>query len=111
MENSQLPNDVYLLDEVKPTKEDANRQGQVLWFSQLTGWHQGQWTGSHLSNVTHWSYLPDRPAQAQSREVVLEVAFNVWYDMNFKNGDPQTKVLLRLGYMAGAKFESKGSHF
>lgn len=111
MANKALPSDVYQLTDVKPTKEDSNSDGNVMYYGPLTGWHQANWSRSYMHDATHWTHLPDAPPDVDRREIRLESAFNAWYNAQFEGSDPTTKVLLRLGYMAGANFENRGTNF
>lgn len=111
MENNKLPDDIFLLADVKPTKDDANQAGHVLFYSPLAGWHQATWSRSHMADATHWTFLPDAPPEAERRTVRLESGFNAWYNNQFPGCEPQVKALLRLGYMAGANFENHGTNF
>jgi hypothetical protein len=109
--SNRLPNDVFAMTDVKPTQADANSDGNVMYYGPLAGWHQANWSRPYMEDVTHWSYLPDAPPNLARREARLEAGFNSWYSNQFATSEPEVKVLLRLGYMAGAHFENRGYNF
>jgi len=108
MENTKPSENVYLLTDQRPCKDDADQRGHVLYYSQSVGWHQGFWGKSHMPDATHWTYLPERPPAVVPREHLLETAFNRWQDNAFPKVEPAVKLLLRLGFMAGADYENRG---
>jgi hypothetical protein len=52
--------DVYSVLDM-PTKEQANKSGEVLWYAQGHGWYVGNFWGGYMPRTTHWTLIPDRP--------------------------------------------------
>lgn len=96
-----LAENVYLLADTKPRKEDSDINGNVLYFSPAFGWHQGYWAKTYRDDVTHWTYLPEQPPAQESLQDRLNRTFNKWVDEKFPNVEVAARMLLRLGYEAG----------
>jgi len=98
----ELPaENVYLLADVKPCKQDANEKGLLLYYSRSVGWHVAYYANSHMPDVTHWTYLPERPPIKETLEERLDQSFDRWVNRMFPRVEPATRALLRLGYEAG----------
>lgn len=98
----ELPaENVYLLTDVEPCKQDANEKGQVLYYSLSVGWHVAYYARSHMPDVTHWTYLPECPPAQESPAERLDRSFDKWVSRTFPKAEPAARTLLRLGYEAG----------
>ena len=101
--DNRLSENVYVLADNKPTKNDADANGNVLYYSPTMGWHQGFWYTTWNSDVTHWTFLPEQPPSQEDPVHKMERRFNAWVTDQFPNVEPAVKMLLRLGYEAGYK--------
>lgn len=99
---ARLDENVYILSDVTPTKDDSDKDGKVLFFSPTVGWYEATWSNPYMGNTTHWTFLPERPPILEDRAAVLDRRFNLWIQDKFPNIEPAAKMLLRLGYEAGA---------
>lgn len=104
---SKLPENVFIYKEQRPTKEDANEQGYVLYYSASLGWHQAYWSNPWREDITHWTYLPEVPPRLEDRSSIMNRKFNDWADEKFPNCEAAAKMLMRLGWEAGFKTADK----
>lgn len=100
---TELQENVYLLSDWKPGKEDSDEKGNVLFFKPGFGWYSGFWQRPHMEGTTHWTYLPLKPPAAEDAEQVRERQFNEWINSFPANSkfDELALSLLRLGWNAG----------
>ena len=104
---AKLAENVFILADVRPTKEDANEQGYVLYFSLSCGWYQGHWHNTYMKDITHWTYLPERPPAQENPVAIMHRTFDEWVNEKFPNAESAAKMLLRLGYEAGFMCDKK----
>lgn len=97
------PENIFILAHVKPTKDDADANGNVLYFSPTLGWYQGSWVRTYMVDVTHWTYLPELPPSLEDPLTRMNRTFNEWVDDKYPNVEVPAKALLRIGYEAGYK--------
>lgn len=91
---------VFNIEDVAPTKEDADSDNKVNWFHPQFGWAQGHWEFPCYTDVTHWAHLPERPA-AVDQEERINTAFNTWIGTFPDAFDPSAVSLLKTGFRAG----------
>ena len=60
-----------------PTKEQANAQGNVLWFAEGYGWYVAWFGGAHMPNTTHWTLIPDCPV-CDNGNAFRDAEFDKW---------------------------------
>lgn len=93
---------VFDINDIKPTCEDADANGKVLYFSKSLGWHQGYYHSAFRDDVTHWTYLPEEPPSVEDPAEKMSRLFSEWVNDTFpSNCEPAVRMLLRLGYEAG----------
>ena len=54
-----LPEDLHPI-EFAPTKNQANSNGEVMFYAEGYGWYSGHFSRPHMPSTTHWTLLPDR---------------------------------------------------
>jgi hypothetical protein len=100
---TDLEENVYVLSDWKPGKEDGDVSGSVLYFKPGFGWYSGHWNHPHMDGTTHWTYLPKDPAPAETLEARRNAAFKTW--LNSFPSEARIEELpvslLRLGWNAG----------
>jgi hypothetical protein len=72
-----LPEDVYPI-EFAPTKNQANSNGEVMFYAEGYGWYSGQFSRPHMPGTTHWTLLPDLPPTTLSNEARCEASYQTW---------------------------------
>lgn len=99
---TDLQENVYLLSDWKPSKEDSDDNGNVLYFSPRIGWYQGYWTKPYMDGSTHWTYLPLKPPAAEDPKAKRDREFEKWFaTFPIKEGDSNLiKSLVRVGWDA-----------
>jgi hypothetical protein len=84
-----------------PTKEDANKQGMVLWWDGHNAVSDRPWDAAH---ATHWKTLPDYPEPDKDAD---EEAFSEWWsENNLQNatlGVEEMERLMKHSFLAGRK--------
>lgn len=99
-----LPENVHELAKQKPTKEDADSEGQVLYFHPKIGWTSGFWMYTLHSGTTHWTYCPERPmVKDESPEQLQQRAFDEWADAFEIELNAPTKAFANLVWRAACK--------
>lgn len=69
---------VFIISDCKPDKDDADANGQVLYYSPDIGWYQGYFYKPHMTGTTHWTYLPKRPPSLEDPTIQRDKKFNEW---------------------------------
>ena len=64
---SSLPEDLHPI-EFAPTKNQANSNGEVMFYAEGYGWYSGHFSRPHMPSTTHWTLLPDRPPTTLSNK-------------------------------------------
>lgn len=97
----KLAENVYAIADTKPTKDDSDANGNVLYFSATLGWHQGYWSLPWREDITHWTYLPERPPSLPDPKVIRDQAFKDWLAKFPTKFEEPAISLLRLGFNGG----------
>ena len=74
---SSLPEDLHPI-EFAPTKNQANSNGEVMFYAEGYGWYSGHFSRPHMPSTTHWTLLPDRPPTTLSNEARCEASYQTW---------------------------------
>jgi len=98
---NRLSENVYVLKEQPPIKDDADAKGNVLYFKPGFGWYSGYWHSAHMDGTTHWTFLPERPPELEDTKVKREKAYQAWMKLFPAEFDPAADALIRLGFNAG----------
>lgn len=99
-----LPENVFELAKQKPTKDDADSEGRVLYYHPKLGWMSGVWMYTLHSNVTHWTYCPETPdVKSQSPEELQQQAFEEWAQSFEIELNAPTKAFANLVWRAACK--------
>lgn len=93
-----LPEDLYPI-EISPTKNEANGNGEVMFYAEGFGWYVGQFSRPHLPDTTHWTLLPDRPPTTLSNEARCDASYELWCSR--RDLTPLGKEYLLPAYKAG----------
>lgn len=102
-----LPENVYSLIDNPPTKDQANEDGKVLYYSPGFGWYQGYWANCHLSGTTHWTFCPDTPPGQADLNAFVVSRFEHWLSTFPTEFDASAKTLILLGWKGAAKTLAK----
>lgn len=102
---NELDENVFILIHTKPTKEDSDERGNVLYYKPGFGWYSGYWQRPHMDGSTHWTYLPSMPPEPVDPDEERSGAFDRWLSgCNFPDRDnPAIQSLLRIGWNAAWK--------
>jgi len=99
-QRSELEENVYLLKDTQPKAEDADSNGNVLYFCASYGWYSGYWQKPHMQGTTHWTYLPYCPPALEDSKVVSDRKYQEWMRTFPAEFDPAANSLIRLGWNA-----------
>jgi|GEM_PF-2401526 len=101
--STDLEENIYVLYDWRPGKEDADDKGNVLYFKPGFGWYSGYWQRPHMEGTTHWTYLPKQPPVAEDPSLKRDEQFKQWlstFPAEARIEDLPVS-LLRLGWNAG----------
>lgn len=95
-----LAENVYQLDKDKPTKDDADQNGQVMYYAPSYGWYAGYYYKPHMTGTTHWTYLPERPPTLADPTIERDKKFSQWITTFPTKFEDSVVALMRLGWNA-----------
>lgn len=97
-----LPENTFNLLHTKPTQQDADAEGRVLYFNPKIGWYSGYWMWQLHTGTTHWTYCPPQPPiDKEDPKVKRGKAFEEWLGTLEMEIDDATKAWARLAFNAG----------
>lgn len=99
----QLPENVYPFPSMPPGKDDADSNGNVLWFHPARGWHQGWWKRPVFDGTTHWTYLPQCPPSVEPQDQKSERLFTEWVASFNHTFNESALSLMKLGWDGAIK--------
>ncbi len=101
--NAPLPENVFPYPSMPPGKDDADSNGNVLWFHPVHGWHQCMWRCPAFTGSTHWTYLPLVPPAQESASDKCDRLFSDWLTSFNHSFDESTTALIKLGWTGAFK--------
>jgi hypothetical protein len=103
MQPTELPENVFIYEDWKPSKEDSDDVGNVLWYKPGFGWYQGWYNSPAMDGTTHWTHVPPKPPALVDPKVARNDAFDRWLRTFPSDAklDDVVVALLRLGWNAG----------
>ena len=93
---------VYVLSDWRPSQEDSDQNGNVLYFKPGYGWYSGYWQFACIGGTTHWTHLPLKPPAAEDPNAKRDKEFERWLLAFPLKGedDKLVKSLVRVGWDA-----------
>ncbi len=91
---------VYLLIDQRPTKDDADDKGNVLYYKPGFGWYSGYWHMPYMTDTTHWTYLPERPPILEDPGLLRDNEFDKWLRTFPSKFEDSVIALFRLSWNA-----------
>ena len=96
-----LAENIFLYSKDKPTKDDADQNGYVLYFCPEFGWYSGTFMKAHMPGTTHWTYLPLRPPALPDPAIARDQQFDDWLKTFPTKFEDCVIALFRHGWNAG----------
>jgi hypothetical protein len=84
-----------------PTKEQANKKGEILWYANGHGWYISKWNYGYMPQTTHWTYMPEDLNIPSEAELLKQAAFETWASSRQGMLSDKENVLLRIAFHAG----------
>lgn len=96
-----LTENIYALLDQRPTRDDGDDNGNVLYYKPAHGWYTGYWSHAYMDGTTHWTYLPVRPPIEEDPALIRDARFEEWLRTFPTKFEDSVIALFRLGWNAG----------